>query len=332
MSSPSDSKVPAPVLKARQVLQNQNLPVTKENIEKHLDPTDINKLMGSMRTALGKPGNEKQKQSFATAADKRACLASYILDPDVSKCEMLNSHAKEITSGSCTRRMWLTLAQMASPMLYNSMEDAELIAKDLPERDHEKPSMAAAGKKQYEVEVTEEVFSNLNKDRVDLASKADISGADYQTVRSAMEEPASKRPKKRIIDTPPTEEELQKQAALEAKRKTISAHSLALGSLKRSADRARKLAKGAEDQANSLHAKGYPPEMIGHFVRKVKPLHDAATQALDSWTSHCKDDLSDKSIELIDTIRDVVENSTKKMEDAIKDSEPIRKEISKVAK
>ena len=89
--------------------------------------------------------------------------------------------------------MWLTINQMASPTLYNSTEDAELIARDCKERDHELPSMAAAGKKQYEVEVTEEVYASPNKEKVDLNSSGSVAPQDYKNIMESMADPAGKK-------------------------------------------------------------------------------------------------------------------------------------------
>ena len=153
-SSSKIAKIPAPIQKAKDKLTELGLPITRENIESNIDPTEINKLLGVLRWNLNKPGNEKQKSTFQETKDKRSFLAPFLLDPDVSKCEVFNSSKKEITSGTKGRKVWLTLNQLASNAVLNSMEDALLISKDLPDRDHEKPSMAAAGKKQYELEAT----------------------------------------------------------------------------------------------------------------------------------------------------------------------------------
>jgi len=60
-------KVPEPILKARAKLASMNLDITKENLEKHIDPKEINALLGAMRTSLGKPGNETQKKNYMNA-------------------------------------------------------------------------------------------------------------------------------------------------------------------------------------------------------------------------------------------------------------------------
>ena len=94
--------------------------------------------------------------------------------------------------------MWLTLSQMASPTYFNSMEDAELIAVDCLERAHELPSMAAKGKKQYEVELTEEIWQRLNKESVEVNARADLKASDYAKIKDQMEmDMPSRKPKKK---------------------------------------------------------------------------------------------------------------------------------------
>ena len=84
------AKIPAPIQKAKDKLTELGLPITRENIESNIDPGEINKLLGVLRWNLNKPGNEKQKAAFQDTKDKRACLAPFMLDPDVSKCEVFN--------------------------------------------------------------------------------------------------------------------------------------------------------------------------------------------------------------------------------------------------
>jgi len=67
----TSDKVPQPIEKARKKLADLGLPVTKENIEKHIEPSEINKLLGVMRNTLARPGNEKQKSSYSNAIAKR---------------------------------------------------------------------------------------------------------------------------------------------------------------------------------------------------------------------------------------------------------------------
>jgi hypothetical protein len=324
-------EVPAPIVAARAKLEELGLDITKENLEKHVSPADINKMMGSLRTALGRPGNEKQKNNFANAVDKRACLAAYMLDPHVSSCSMLNTHSKEVVSGTQTRKMWLTIAQMSSPTMYNSLDDAKLIAQDCPERDHEKPSMAAAGKKQYEVEVSEEVYNNLNKDKTELSSSASVNADDYKSIKASMDEPASKR-KKVVIKHEPSEDELAKKAADEQRRKVVAAHTLALTSLKKSAERGRKNYNDALEKANTISTKGYPKEMVVHFSNQLRPLHSAHTKAMDFWTVCCKMDLAAKEENAIDELRGELESAQAEMEDVQKTIDPVRKEIFRIAK
>ena len=319
------------VVQAKAKLAEMGLEPSKGNIMKHIDPADINKLQSALRTNLNKKGNERAKEAYEASTDKRGALAQYLLDPNLATYKMDNSHSKETTSGSQTRKMWLTINQMASPMLYNSKEDAELIARDCKERDHESPSMAAAGKKQYEVEVTEEVYNNLTKDKVDLNSSGSVAPQDYKNIKDSMADPAEKK-RKIVVKKEPTPEEIQKKTAEEQSRKVVAAFQGSLGTLRRTGERARKLANDTTDKAETLVTKGYPKEMAQHFHAQIKPMHDAAQKGLDAWSTYGKMDLAGKSEQEIEELRGQIDEYTGYVEKVIAASESMRKEVNRMIK
>ena len=225
MSGDKLDRVPLAVARARDHLSALGLEITPENITQHLDKAEINKLMGCMRTSL--KSNKEASHQFVSSTDhksRREYLAAFLLEPDVSKCQAFNRTSKENVSGFRGKKVWLTLSQMASPAYFNSVEDAELIAKDCPERAHELPSMAAQGKKQYEVELTEEIWERLNKEKVEVNARADLKASDYEKIKEQMEMdmPRKIKPKKMVaVETSMRRKEGSKQARKQAKVKQM---------------------------------------------------------------------------------------------------------------
>lgn len=334
MTTAASSKIPVPVKNAREKLEKLGLDVTMENIEKHLDAKEVNALFGSLRTALQKPGCNVAKDIFINAdkGEKKSMLAQYILDPELSTLGMTNAHMKETLDVISRRRMWLTINQMAGPLMFNSLEDAELIAKDLQSRDHEKPSMAAAGKMQYLNEVSEEVYKELHKDVVELTAKALLGAEDFKKVRTAMEDRDTKRVKIKKEPTPLTVEQLEQKAQEDARKKIVANCTLTIATLKRNVDRARKVYNTSLDHSNGLQAKGYPKEMSKHYERQLIPLNDAIVEALEKWKGYSVLDLSKSSLEQIDELKVKIDSDIDAVEGSLKQSDQLRKDIAKVAK
>ena len=191
--------------------------------------------------------------------------------------------------------------------------------------------MAAAGKKQYEVEVTEEVYDNLTKDKVDLNSSGSVAPQDYKNIMESMADPAGKK-RKIVVKKEPTLEELEKKAADEQSRKVVAAFQSSLGSLRRTGERARKLANDTTDKAEQLVTKGYPKEMAQHFHAQIKPMFDAAQKGLDSWSTYGKMDLAGKSEQEIEELRGQIDVYIGYVEKVIAASECMRKEVMRIIK
>ena len=107
---------------------------------------------------------------------------------------------------------------------------------------------------------------------------------------------------------------------------------MALGSYKRAADKGRKAANTSKDSAETIVTKGYPKEMVVHFLTQLKPLQDGCNDALDKWSASSKLDLKDYTPEDIDKLRTEVEANTASVEQILKDSDTVRKEIARIAK
>ena len=121
---------------------------------------ELNKAAGALRYELGKDKAAHDKcKGLRHDTDRLEILAKYIIDPsDASKLMMSNITSKISIDGSRGKRMWLSLNRMAGPLCFNSMEDAEIIAAECESRDSPYEGMRKAGKKEYLVELSEEIL------------------------------------------------------------------------------------------------------------------------------------------------------------------------------
>ena len=181
-----------------------------------------------MRYALKKnPSHKTSYNESSSDKTRHEWLAQFLIDPDVGKCFGVQSTSKIAIDGKRGRKVWLTLNQLASSTMYNSMEDATLIAEDCVSRPHSSPSMAARGKKEYHVEITEEMWERLNKYDVTVKCETELTAQEYNDVKQSMDQqgpgltPRPKKPKLAIQDMQP--EERAKAEALEQKKKDSDA-------------------------------------------------------------------------------------------------------------
>ena len=72
--------------------------------------------------------------------------------------------------------------------------------------------------------------------------------------------------------------------------------------------------------------------MLSYFRGQLQPLQDLAISALDAWTSFCKEDLGQASFNGIVTQRLQIEALKESFEQAITNTEVVRKEIARIAK
>ena len=184
------------------------------------------------------------------------------------------------------RKMWLTLAQMESRPYFNSKEDAELIAKDCDERPHELPSMRAAGKVQFHVEVTEEIWKRVNQDKVDLCAEGKIDAQQYKRVKEEMDKDAcgSKRSAAKKVKVEPTEDEkkaAEEKALLKEAQKECNT---SLAAAKRVGDKVKTDLKAALQNCSKLQDKGYPKAMQTHYESKINPVKTEAEALIDVWS------------------------------------------------
>ena len=112
----------------------------------------------------------------------------------------------------------------------------------------------------------------------------------------------------------------------------VAAFQGSLGTLRRTGERARKLANDTTDKAETLVTKGYPKEMAQHFHAQIKPMYDAAQKGLDAWSTYGKMDLAGKSEPEIEELRGQVDEHTAYVEKVIAASEHMRKEVSRIIK
>ena len=185
------------------------------------------------------------------------------------------------------------------------------------------------------VELTEEIWERLNKESVEVNARADLKASDYEKIKEQMEMdmPRKNKPKKRVAVEQLTPEAVAQKAADESKKKAQAAYALALGSLKRTADKHRDSVKKSKDMAASLKGKGYPKEMAEFFLLQFDPVSDVITKALDDWAAWSKADINSLSEAEIDQARvEQVESCQSGLETKVKTLDGTRRELTKICK
>ena len=294
-------KVPTAIQKAREALQKAGLPITAENLQQTLSRDEYNKAQGCLRYALKaskEPGAEaalvKYQDKQLTDNMKSQWLAKFVVDPNCARCFAEESHEKISVNGYRGKKVWLTLAQMASPKYWNSEEDAKLIAQDSEPRPHKSPSMAAAGKKEYLVELTEEIWERLNTDRVGVRSEADMEAETYRRMKKEFAgakpgpTPVRKKQKGALALEDGSSQLSQVERAQQDLKKAVGQFNVSNGAIKRQADKHNKAAQIGIADALSLLEKGYPQTMIDFYMQIFIGLKDQCGTALDKWAANSR--------------------------------------------
>ena len=133
-----------------------------------LPVAEIKKLKAVFKARSGEAGIDElaQRYSAGSTEDKRAILNKYIADRTLSfRFEIAQETELARMEGSTTSGRWLTLKQIAQQEGMQ-LDDPHLplVIKDLPERDHENPALAAEDVKQYRVEKFKDHVSNQHKE------------------------------------------------------------------------------------------------------------------------------------------------------------------------
>ena len=243
-----DVRVPAAIAEARKLLSEAGKDINADNLKEVLTPTMLNKCASAMRTAMkNKASSETVEQYKLASSDKkrREWLASFVLDPDVSKC--FGSHVTTVQNKTSEqgRRLWLTIKQLSSPMFFNCEEHALAMAEGAPERPSQYPQLANKGVKEYQIEVTEEQWKKVRKEEVSISASSDMSAEDYKKVKAAMDSDSAPPAKKKKAGSPKdpeqmTPEERARHEAQAAKKTVLTAFNAAQKGAKQLAEKIRK--------------------------------------------------------------------------------------------
>ena len=299
-SAPLDSKVPKAVLLARQKLQAQHLDITAENLGKALTSSDLSTLASAMRYNLNKGDDEKLKSDYKNIDsddERRKWMAAYCVDPNVSRCFAFQKTTREITSGTKVRKIWLTLEQMAGPLVFNSMVHAEIVAKKAPERPSQYAALAEEGIMEYHVEVTEEVFMRLTKDEVGVRAESEMSADDYSKVKRTMDgTSAPPKPKRQKLEKVPLEDMTpnSKTKLLEAQKRSAATKDFQQyhKSAKSLGDKLRREVEEQTKVAESLPEHGLPKQMAEYYLSGFNPIMAMAAAVIDTCAEYMMVDLT----------------------------------------
>jgi hypothetical protein len=127
-------------------------------------------------------------------SDKRAWLMNYIIDPSSGGSLVINETSRINQEEKNHLKMWVTIDELAGPKFYNNEAHAKLVALDLPSRDHEKPSLARHGVKQYEETLSWEVYKQIMEEKATVRTSAEVTAEEATSVRDHMASGSSEAP------------------------------------------------------------------------------------------------------------------------------------------
>ena len=272
-----------------------------------------NRAFGALRAQLT-PAKARELKELQNDSERRRFLAEYLLDP-----ESCNNVGENVTERSTLKRdrgveKWLTFSQLCGPLGFNSKEDAEAALPDLEEQDHELPSLAAKGVKQYLYTDKAKITHKDHKKSASVTAKAQLSAEQYAAVQEHMEEernpglvePKSNRSsssKKRKLggeaqNPPPGPNKTPEQIAREL---VVTKTKKALQDMKRQYDKVNSDLTDVKKVQAKLRAKSWNTEGPLKYLEETSAAVSTSNETLMSqWLAGCAhklEDLDDQGLE-----------------------------------
>ena len=144
------AKIPKSCREAKEKLAHAGMAVTPQNLKSMLSLKEMNILQATFRQAMSQDSRETYK-ALSSDDERRSFVAQYVLDPTLAKTNGFNKKFAFGETASESVEGWITKEELSGPKFLNSKAHAEILIenRELPEREHEIPSLARAGVKQY---------------------------------------------------------------------------------------------------------------------------------------------------------------------------------------
>ena len=182
-------KMPKPIVAVRDALGLRDGDIVKAEDVQKLDSATRTKAFSCLSTTLASrfPARSAEYKALDSDKKRREWLAVFIQDPQAGCCSASSQTTVSNITDDNDRELWLTLEELAGPQYMNSEANANIAITSMASRPHEQnAALAAAGVKQYQYFQRHVDRKRKLTDQATCATTADMSSADYLTVKEAM--------------------------------------------------------------------------------------------------------------------------------------------------
>lgn len=270
-------RLPAQVAKARALMEGQE--ITGDTLKATLGSGAFNVLANSFRSGLSPAAKEMYREQAATDRDRRDWIAQYVLDPETTTKVGYNRTEAFKSNKNVADELWLTEEQLGSAQFLNSTAQAKVLCEsgDLTSREHENPSLAALGIKQY-MYVDKKVRREDGTTEIAgvSATTSELTTENYNEVREHIAGSFGKPAQKRKAPPRPKEEESPEVKKFKAE---CGSRTVALRKCKALTDKASSDIGACKTYINKLNDKGYPAAIVEFMSTNVSKFQENVADA-----------------------------------------------------
>ena len=306
-------------------------PMTKENIVACLETISSNdrkKLMAAIDYTAKDSVKKDYKNSKRT--EKNEWLAQYILDPELTSNEGVNTTTVYTEETEMDDTVLITQEQMGGPLYLNSASMAKIVceSKELDEFPHEIESLAKAGIKQFKFSMKKFTMRSGKREEATVKQKIDLKSDELEAVRGHMKANFGQKAEKKRPAA-------KAQAADPQKKLKRDAHADRASSLRKLKNTLEKVAREAGAmslKAMKVEQKMYPPQMKAWCDEQIDVLKTHASHAQLVYNELVIETVGEKEIDALKIDSRKADTSANTLEDAMGEwQKKVGKEIVKLA-
>lgn len=258
-----------------------------------IDATAIKQLPASARNSLRHNAmnavSSAVKSNYSklnTDEDRRAWLATYLIDPSCATSVGINKTEAVNDSLRKEKGEWLHYWEIGAPRRLNNEELAASMceAGDFGEgQPSEFASLRAKGHRQYDYTKTTHNDTVGKRESRGVETRAELSEEQATEVRDSISSCSNPVPNKMARAEPPATTP-RKQAAKKRRKDAVAGRASQMRKLKSLVDRASTDLKTLASQIPSLAAKNYPQAMLDWCLTQINPLQAEIDVAIAAYT------------------------------------------------
>ena len=283
-------KNPKVVLEVRAKLKERGIACTGENLKQVLSKAELQRLNSSLHSAMSE-GKKAEYKLLKNDDERRNFLAAYALDPQDFRGSCQTSLAATNSSTDKSIGQWVTQKQLGGPLFLNDeIAAATLIESgELPEQEHESPSLAKLGYKQYWWTHGQKIKNTGTEDKTEITGSGSMTKDEFDSAATYMRQGMDEmQPKKKPKAMPKPEEPPEVQE----RKVAITERGKALQTLKVAFTKYRKEVQEHMGYTVAIEQKDYPAEFVGFIRDKIDKLKKEVETAATYYAAQLIDQTS----------------------------------------